>query len=103
MKRLLVFQILILFICAAVYLPVLSAEKVEKDNETIGIQKYQTSDLKKSTEEKKNKEPIVYVTKTGKKYHRKSCHHLRKSCEGMRLSEAKRKGYTPCSVCKPPK
>jgi micrococcal nuclease len=47
-------------------------------------------------------DPIVYVTKTGKKYHRKGCQHVRKSCIPMRLSEAKQRGYTPCSRCKPP-
>jgi micrococcal nuclease len=45
---------------------------------------------------------IVYVTRTGRKYHRKGCAHLRKSAIPMRLSEAKRRGYTPCSHCKPP-
>jgi len=49
-----------------------------------------------------SRDVIVYVTQTGKKYHRKGCAHLRKSSIPMRLSEAKRRGYTPCSHCKPP-
>jgi competence protein ComEC len=103
MKRLLVFQVLILFICAVVYTPAISAEKVEKEHETIGIQKYQSSELNPNVEKKKNEDPIVYITKTGKKYHKDGCSYLRYSKIRIRLSEAKRKGYTPCSKCKPPK
>lgn len=43
----------------------------------------------------------VYVTKTGKKYHRGTCQHLRQSKIPMDLEDA-RKIYSPCSVCKPP-
>lgn len=42
----------------------------------------------------------VYVTRTGSKYHRAGCRHLRSS-SAMKLSEAVKK-YSPCSVCKPP-
>ena len=43
----------------------------------------------------------VYVTKTGSKYHRKSCRYLRKSCYAIDLEDAKA-SYSPCSVCQPP-
>ena len=43
----------------------------------------------------------VYVTKTGKKYHRAGCQYLKSSREPLALSDAKRAGYTPCSRCKP--
>lgn len=46
-------------------------------------------------------EQVVYVTKTGTKYHRAGCSFL-KSAIPMALSEAKAR-YSPCSVCKPPK
>ncbi len=46
-------------------------------------------------------DPIVYITKTSKKYHRAECSFLRKIRIKIRLSEAKRRGYTPCSRCKP--
>jgi len=45
---------------------------------------------------------IVYVTKTGKKYHRWGCRYLRESCIPISLTEAKQQAYTPCKVCKPP-
>ena len=47
------------------------------------------------------KEQVVYITKTGKKYHKGRCHHLRKSKIEMKKSKAKELGYTACAVCKP--
>lgn len=49
-----------------------------------------------------NAEIIVYVTNTGKKYHRGTCRYLKKSKIPISLEDAKRQGYGPCSVCKPP-
>jgi len=57
------------------------------------------------TSKKKSEEPLtetVYVTKTGKKYHRENCRFLSSSKIPIPLTEAKQKGYTPCSACKPP-
>jgi len=48
-------------------------------------------------------ETIVYVTKTGRKYHRGSCGYLRRSKIPISLNDAKSRGYTPCSRCNPPK
>ena len=44
----------------------------------------------------------VYITKTGKKYHRDGCRYLRQSRIPVTLKDAKANGYTPCSVCRPP-
>jgi len=44
---------------------------------------------------------IVYVTRTGSKYHRAGCTSLSKSQIPMTLSEAVKR-YAPCSICKPP-
>jgi hypothetical protein len=44
----------------------------------------------------------VYITKTGRKYHRGYCRYLKKSKIPIRLGKAKAEGYTPCSGCKPP-
>lgn len=49
------------------------------------------------------KKVTVYVTRTGKKYHRDGCRYLAKSKIPMSLSDAKAAGYGPCSVCDPPK
>jgi len=46
--------------------------------------------------------PLVYITKTGSKYHRAECPHLRQSAIPIRLSEAKARNLEPCSHCQPP-
>ena len=45
---------------------------------------------------------IVYVTKTGEKYHANGCRYLSKSKIEITLDKAKSRGFDPCSVCKPP-
>lgn len=40
----------------------------------------------------------VYITKTGKKYHKKNCSSLRSTKISISLEEAQ-KSYTPCSKC----
>ena len=47
-------------------------------------------------------EVTVYVTNSGKKYHRAGCQYLSKSKIPMSLSGAKESGYGPCSKCNPP-
>lgn len=44
---------------------------------------------------------VVYITKTGTKYHKGSCHHLRNSKIKTTKSEAQKAGYTACKTCKP--
>lgn len=46
---------------------------------------------------------IVYVTRTGSKYHRGSCNYLSSSKIEIDLDDAKDDGYSPCSKCNPPK
>jgi len=55
----------------------------------------------KPLEQKPQAEKVVYITKTGKKYHRAGCRYLKRSMIPITLSEAIARGYTPCSVCKP--
>jgi micrococcal nuclease len=55
----------------------------------------------KSTDEN-TEEVTVYITKTGKKYHRGDCEWLYASRIAVTLKEAKKRGYEPCKVCKPP-
>lgn len=47
-------------------------------------------------------ETVVYVTRTGERYHRGTCRYLKKSKIPAELGVAKAQGYTPCKVCKPP-
>jgi len=46
-------------------------------------------------------EELVYVTRTGMKYHRAGCRYLSKSMIPMPLREAAQ-SYAPCGVCRPP-
>ena len=43
---------------------------------------------------------IVYITKTGIKYHNKGCASLKKGSTTIKLKEAKAKGLVPCKRCK---
>ena len=46
-------------------------------------------------------EKIVYITKTGKKYHLENCRTLRGEKEVIDLNEAIKDGYEACKICKP--
>lgn len=46
---------------------------------------------------------VVYVTKTGKKYHLENCRHLRRSKVPIPLTEAKERRFEACRTCKPDK
>lgn len=45
---------------------------------------------------------MVYITKTGSKYHRDGCSYLKSRIE-ISLEDAKARGYEPCSRCGPPR
>lgn len=44
---------------------------------------------------------VVYITNTGKKYHKTSCRYLKSSKIKTTKAEAIAAGYTACKVCKP--
>lgn len=43
----------------------------------------------------------VYITDTGKKYHKNGCRYLDASQHAILLENAVKRGYEPCKVCKP--
>jgi hypothetical protein len=45
---------------------------------------------------------VVYITKTGERYHIESCSSLRNSKIAITLGEAVVKRYEPCGRCNPP-
>lgn len=47
------------------------------------------------------KETVVYVTRTGEKFHRSNCRYLRQSKIKTTKNEAVKNGYSACKVCKP--
>jgi len=55
----------------------------------------------KSNVKENNKSVGVFVTRTGKKYHRDGCRYL-KSRIPISLNEAVTRGFTGCLVCSPP-
>lgn len=62
-----------------------------------------TTTLGNNTKSEDKKEEVVYITKSGKKYHRAGCRYLKSSQIKISKEEAIKKGYTPCSVCNPSK
>jgi hypothetical protein len=49
-----------------------------------------------------NQTQTVYITRTGKRYHRDGCRFLATSKIPVGLKDAKAQGYMPCIVCHPP-
>ena len=64
-------------------------EKVEVKNETESENKI--NDIEK----------IVYISKTGKKYHLENCRTLRGEKEAIDVNEAIKNGYEACKICNP--
>lgn len=50
---------------------------------------------------KQAKADPVYITRTGKKYHRADCQHLAKGAAKMSRAQAQKEGYTACDTCNP--
>ena len=68
-------------------------------NSGVSAQRVITSVQKLPTTDE-TQEVTVYITRTGKKYHRSGCRYLSRSKIPISLSEAKQR-YGPCSVCRP--
>ena len=68
----------------------------------IGIQEGITSEQNAPVLDETLEEETVYVTRTGKKYHREGCTSLRRSKIPISLAEAKG-WYGPCGRCNPPR
>lgn len=52
-----------------------------------------------TAESEQSQQGTYYVTNSGTKYHKSSCSYLSKSRISINLSDAKAKGYSPCSRC----
>ena len=63
--------------------------KIKNSNETVNENKINET------------EKIVYIAKTGKKYHLENCRTLRGEKEAIDLNEAIKNGYEVCKICKP--
>jgi nitrate/TMAO reductase-like tetraheme cytochrome c subunit len=47
------------------------------------------------------KAQTVYVSETGKKFHKKNCDLAKTGKKGVELKDAKKQGYEACKHCKP--
>ena len=52
-----------------------------------------------TAESEEDRQGTYYVTNSGTKYHKSTCSYLSKSRISIALSDAKAKGYSPCSRC----
>ena len=75
------------------------AEILLEEEETIEEEVVIENEEPEASEE--NVSVTVYRTKTGEKYHRSGCRHLKSKIETT-VDEAKARGLKPCSVCNPP-
>ena len=66
-------------------------ERVEVKNENETVSENQINDIEK----------IVYISKTGKKYHLENCRTLRGEKEAIDVNEAIKNGYEACKICNP--
>lgn len=73
-----------------------------QQTETPAIQQKTTATIPKR-DTKADESGTVYITRTGAKYHRAGCRYLSKSMIPISLKDAVARGYTPCSVCNPPR
>ena len=78
-----------------------TANAPAKDTSKKTESKTEKNTEKKTKKKTESKGDMVYVTKTGKKYHRGNCSSLSKSKIEIPLKEAREK-YEPCKRCNPP-
>ncbi len=106
------YRLLAVFLCMAlvssfIYIGISSKPAETKDNDSYnagysaGLSDAQSGDG--STNGALSDTTVVYITRSGSKYHTKDCSYLRGSSIPISLSEAKSEGYGPCSRCHPPR
>ena len=84
----------------------IKTNEIEATNESEENKANENSEIKNANETiSENKinetEKIVYIAKTGKKYHLENCRTLRGEKEAVDLNEAIKNGYEACKICKP--
>ena len=111
------------FVYEEVETNIIKTNKTKTTSKENKISEIKTNEIKTTNESKENKanenseiknanktvsenkinetEKIVYIAKTGKKYHIENCRTLRGEKEAIDLNEAIKNGYEVCKVCKP--
>lgn len=49
--------------------------------------------------DKDDHSPVVYITKTGKRYHTPTCHHTKNAYMKLTVKQAWDRDYAPCYFC----
>jgi len=98
MKKYIIFQFILLSFCFSQELAKTNDGKLVVLYEN-GRWEYVNSSNSKVNDNKKSVQ--IFITRTGKKYHRDGCRYL-KSRIPSTINDAISKGLTACSVCKPP-
>ena len=111
------------FVYEEVETNIIKTNKTKTTSKENKISEIKTNEIKTTNESKENKanenseiknanetvsenkinetEKIVYIAKTGKKYHLENCRTLRGEKEAIDLNEAIKNGYEACKICKP--
>ena len=78
-------------------------KNIAETNETKANENTEVKSENKTASENKinDAEKIVYISKTGKKYHLENCRTLRGEKEAIDLNEAIKNGYEACKICNP--
>ena len=79
----------------------IGAEAKKKEDENKVNEEIDNESASNNYGESENQAVIVYVTKSGKKYHVDECTHLSNSKIEKTLEEVTGK-YEPCKTCNPP-
>jgi len=77
----------------------LAGQSFASKSEALSALEARQSRQTKATPRTEPEERTVYITRTGRKYHGRSCQYLRKSRIPISLKEARGQGYTACSRC----
>lgn len=78
-------------------------KNIAETNETKANENTEIETITETVNENKIEdiEKVVYIAKTGKKYHLENCRTLRGEKEAIDLNEAIKNGYEACKVCNP--
>ena len=78
-------------------------KNIAETNETKANENTEVKSENKTVSENKinDAEKIVYISKTGKKYHLENCRTLSGEKEAIDLNEAIKNGYEACKICNP--
>lgn len=91
-------KLLIVLLILSVILLVSCASEIVKNG---GVVEHSEPEPSADLHEAYSDENIVYVTKSGTKFHAEDCKHLSKSKIAISLEQALRQGLEPCKACSP--